>query len=178
MTDTSTMDRQDAINADGAKCDQIAASITATLKLLTDFGTGKSGHIEHDDVDAIRKALTKASDALDYAFEVLNEQGRGDAMTKHTPGPWEAAPFSSVVGCVVMAQPDRTKNSIRVAGVHGPQDRAEIEANARAIAAAPEGFASLLDLHGFAKARIGEMDADELAQFERATAALAKAGVS
>ena len=70
---TSTMDRQDAINADGAKCDQIAAAIDAALKTLREFGKGVSGHIEHDDLDAIRKALTKASDALDYAIEVMNE---------------------------------------------------------------------------------------------------------
>jgi hypothetical protein len=67
---------------------------------------------------------------------------------KHTPGPWKAAPYSSVVGCPVSAQPDKRKNTFVVAGVHGAaaedddERRLEVEANARLIAAAPE----LLDL--------------------------------
>ena len=101
-------------------------------------------------------------------------------MTKHTPGPWRLSardPFGDFT-----IHPPGEKLAI-AAVVNGEMRRlageqAEHAANARLIAAAPEGFASLLDLHGFAKARIGEMDADELAQFERATAALAKAGVS
>lgn len=60
-----------------------------------------------------------------------------------TPGPWKAAPFSSVVGCPITAQPDPTKNAIVVAGTRSAaaEDaegfRAEVEANARLIAAAP-----------------------------------------
>ena len=57
--------------------------------------------------------------------------------TKHTPGPWRAAPYSSIVGCPITAQPRPDKNSIRIAGVAGPIARVEIEANARLIAAAP-----------------------------------------
>ena len=65
-------------------------------------------------------------------------------MTKHTPGPWNAAPFSSVVGCPIMAQPDPKKNSILVAVTQSAvaEDsagfRAEVEANARLITAAPD----------------------------------------
>lgn len=66
------------------------------------------------------------------------------SAAKHTPGPWTARAFSSVVGCPITAQPDRTKNTINLAGVYGSQHdsdaerRAEIEANARLIAAAPD----------------------------------------
>lgn len=62
----------------------------------------------------------------------------------HTPGPWTAAPFSSVVGCPITAQPDKTKNTILVAGTRSAvaedpaEFRAEVEANARLIAAAPD----------------------------------------
>ena len=59
----------------------------------------------------------------------------------YTPGPWKAAPFSSVVGCPITAQPDPKQNTIVVAGTRGAfgEDyRGEIEANARLIASAPE----------------------------------------
>lgn len=62
-------------------------------------------------------------------------------MNKHTPGPWRATNFSSVVGCPITAQPDKTKNTVVIAGVHGAAGddyRAEVEANARLIAAAPD----------------------------------------
>ncbi len=64
--------------------------------------------------------------------------------TKHTPGPWIAAPFSSVVGCPILAQPDRSKDTFLVAGTRSAMAtdhagfRAEVEANASLIAAAPE----------------------------------------
>lgn len=60
-----------------------------------------------------------------------------------TPGEWWAAGYSSVVGSPVMAQPDKTKNSQLVCGVHGPATREETEANAKAIAAVPRYIAAL-----------------------------------
>lgn len=62
-------------------------------------------------------------------------------MTGHTPGPWTAVSFSSVVGCPITAQPDPNQNTIVVAGTHsafGADFRGEVEANARLIAAAPD----------------------------------------
>ncbi len=52
-------------------------------------------------------------------------------MKTHTPGPWKASPFSSVVGCPVMAQPDPKENSVLVASTYN-------EADARLVASAPE----------------------------------------
>lgn len=63
---------------------------------------------------------------------------------EHTPGPWKASPFSSIVGCPISAQPDPKRNTIVIGSVHGAaaEDRegyrAEVEANARLISAAPE----------------------------------------
>lgn len=68
---------------------------------------------------------------------------------KHTPGPWMAHPYSSVAGCPISAQPDRAKNTIIIAAARSAaaEDlaafRAEIEANARLIAAAPDMLAAL-----------------------------------
>jgi hypothetical protein len=62
-----------------------------------------------------------------------------------TPGPWKAAPFSSIVGWPISAQPDPKRNTVIIAGVHGffgEDYRAEVEANARLIAAAPELLAA------------------------------------
>lgn len=52
-------------------------------------------------------------------------------MSAHTPGPWKASPFSSVVGCAITAQPDPKQNSQLVASTYS-------EANAALIAAAPD----------------------------------------
>lgn len=63
------------------------------------------------------------------------------AVGRHTPGPWRATKFSSVVGCPITAQPDKSQNTVVIAGVHGAfgdDYRAEVEANALLIAAAPE----------------------------------------
>ncbi len=51
-----------------------------------------------------------------------------------TAGPWRATSYSSIVGCPITAQPDPTRNTRVVAGVHG--DRDEATANARFIVAA------------------------------------------
>jgi hypothetical protein len=60
-----------------------------------------------------------------------------------TPGPWRACAFSSIVGCPVTAQPDKTKNTFNVCGVAAPVSRDENIANARLIAAAPELYEAL-----------------------------------
>lgn len=65
-------------------------------------------------------------------------------MSEHTPGPWQANAYSSVVGLPVSAQPDPKENTIIICGVRG--DRATAEANARVIAAAPELLAALKEL--------------------------------
>jgi hypothetical protein len=66
-------------------------------------------------------------------------------MSAHTPGPWRASPFSSVVGCAITAQPDPKKNTQMVASTY-------TEADARLIAAAPDLLAAiraiLLDVDG------------------------------
>ena len=54
-------------------------------------------------------------------------------MSKHTPGPWAASSASSVVGALVGASA-----TYHVAAVMPQLDKAEVEANARLIAAAPE----------------------------------------
>ena len=56
---TSTMDRQDAINADGAKCDQIAKAITAETDWLEDFRKNLSPH------DASGLAFYRAQKAIE-----------------------------------------------------------------------------------------------------------------
>ena len=71
--------------------------------------------------------------------------------SKHTPGPWFAAAFSSVVGCPIMAQPNKNENMIVVAGTRSAVSkdasgfRAEVEANARLMAAAPELFDAAIE---------------------------------
>lgn len=57
----------------------------------------------------------------------------------HTPGPWTAAPFSSVVGVAITAQPDKAKNTMLVASTFTKDD-------GRLIAAAPELLEILKDL--------------------------------
>lgn len=75
---------------------------------------------------------------------------------QHTPGPWEAGHYSSVVGLPVVAQPDPTQNTIIICGVRG--NREEAEANARLIAAAPDLFAALAEVAvlGHGKCTIGK----------------------
>lgn len=98
--------------------------------------------------------------------------------TKFTPGPWRAAPFSSVVGCPIGAQPDPKKNTIIVAGTRSAvaQEpgafRAEVEANSYLIAAAPEMYEALVLLDSMD----GWTPEDEWdAAWQKARAALAKA---
>lgn len=87
---------------------------------------------------------------------------------RHTPGPWEAGHYSSVVGLPVMAQPDKTKNTIVICGVRG--DRHEAEANARLIAAAPDLLSVVQDW-----LKVGNDLKARTAVRERARAAIAKA---
>jgi hypothetical protein len=78
-------------------------------------------------------------------------------MSNHTPGPWKVAPYSSVVGCPITAQPDPTKNTILIAGTRSAVStddegfRSEVEANARLIAAAPDLLASLQNLEFYVR---------------------------
>lgn len=64
-------------------------------------------------------------------------------VTAPTEGPWKAAPFSSIVGCPITAQPDPKRNTVVIAGVHGAfgdDYLAEVEANARLIVAACNSY--------------------------------------
>ena len=99
----------------------------------------------------------------------------------YTPGPWKAAPFSSVVGCPITAQPDPKQNTIVVAGTRGAfgEDyRGEIEANARLIASAPELLAALegmLAVHDMTQSPAGDRIAAWSGAVNLARAAIAKA---
>jgi hypothetical protein len=61
------------------------------------------------------------------------------ATQKHTPTPWRAGSYSSIVGVPIMAQPDPKQNTIIVAGTRSAAAttpdgfRAEVEANAAFI---------------------------------------------
>lgn len=68
-------------------------------------------------------------------------------MSGHTKGPWLASPYSSVVGVVVTAQPDPTRNSVRIAGVGDAETRDEVIANGALIAAAPDLLDALMALN-------------------------------
>lgn len=63
----------------------------------------------------------------------------------HTPGPWTANRYSSVVGLPVSAQPDPKQNTIIICGVRG--DRETAEANAHLIAASPDMLTELQRLY-------------------------------
>ena len=75
----------------------------------------------------------------------------------HTPGPWKAGSYSSVVGIPITAQPDKTKNTVVVASTIQASSREEAEANARLISVAPDllalareiatGFCTAADMH-------------------------------
>lgn len=83
-----------------------------------------------------------------------------DRFAGHTPGPWKACAFSSIVGCPVTAQPDKTKNTFNVCGVAAPVSREENIANARLIAAAPDLLAQIQSLTAeniALKARVEEL---------------------
>ncbi len=84
-----------------------------------------------------------------------------ETKVQHTPGPWKASPYSSIVGCAVTAQPDPRANTVLVAAVRSGQ------ANARLIAAAPKMLAAL-------KAVVGVADRDTV-EFARARAVIAQA---
>ncbi len=117
-------------------------------------------------VDWIVPRAVKVSRALPDLLSSLNQQEGKDEVARspegalrggpvdrqngkeaqHTPGPWRATPYSSVVGCVVTAQPDPARNSIRIAGVGGEGAASEVIANARLIAAAPDMLAALQEI--------------------------------
>jgi formylmethanofuran dehydrogenase subunit B len=69
-------------------------------------------------------------------------------MIERTPGPWKAGKFSSVVGCPITAQPDPSRNTVVIAGVHGAfgdDYQAEVEANAAFIVRACNAHEDLLE---------------------------------
>jgi hypothetical protein len=90
---------------------------------------------------------------------------------KHTAGPWKQSG-------VYVRQDLVDRIGPIIARVSGPEVEIdpECEANARLIAAAPETASELAFWLDFAKSRIGEMDADELAHYAAGRAAIAKAG--
>lgn len=57
-----------------------------------------------------------------------------------TPGPWDASPWSSVVGGGVFAQPDKTENMVLLASVRSSR------ADAQLMAAAPDLLWALMHL--------------------------------
>lgn len=68
----------------------------------------------------------------------------------HTPTPWEAGYYSSIVGLPIMAQPDKTKNSVVVVGVRG--ERAIAEANAAFIVHACNNYEAVVKQRDAAEA--------------------------
>lgn len=100
----------------------------------------------------------------------------------HTPGKWWAIPYSSVVGCAVMAQPDPTQNAFLVAAIPPRGSREETESNARLVATATQllGAAelALTILRDIAIADSGdpEQDAAEREAFEELEKAVKAAG--
>lgn len=113
-------------------------------------------------------------------------------MGKWTPGPYEAGHYSSVVGIPITAQPDKKLNTIVLGGVHqssvpwpreGNADnlaahRAECEATARLMAAAPDlvkALGQLLTEAGEGSAKGRALDLLSRGTIKQAQAALAKA---
>lgn len=70
-------------------------------------------------------------------------------MKDHTKGPWEASPFSSVVGIAITAQPDPKLNRVMVAKVF-------TEADARLVEASPDGYAAAKDMLESARGVFGD----------------------
>ena len=75
-------------------------------------------------------------------------------MSVHTPGPWTARAYSSVLGLPVSAQPDAEANAVIICGVRGEQKTAE--ANAHLIAAAPDLLAALKEAERYLEYLGGE----------------------
>ena len=63
-------------------------------------------------------------------------------MSKHTPGPWEVG-----INAVITTS-DGTKVASAVCAIAPPPEFAEVAANARLIAAAPEMLETLKDVYG------------------------------
>lgn len=66
---------------------------------------------------------------------------------KHTPLPWKAGPYSSIVGIAISAQPDPNKNRVVVAGTTGAfsdDHKGEHEANAALIVRAVNSHEALV----------------------------------
>jgi hypothetical protein len=93
---------------------------------------------------------------------------------KPTPGPWSISPKGGAVIATQETGHDDAENKAYYGGslvcesIHR-------EANARLIAAAPELLAALKGLRHACQHMIGSFDADDIAAFEAASAAIAKA---
>ena len=100
---------------------------------------------------------------------------------KHTPGPWFIGRSCDNTPGVMVPVPSGEGSGFILAYINrlprGGAVFGDMDANARLIAAAPELATVLVYFHGFAKSRLAEMDAEDLAQFARASAALTSAGV-
>ena len=88
-------------------------------------------------------------------------------MIKHTPGPWRASPYSSIVGIAITAP------SAHIAGVRGDVEIAT--ANAKLIAAAPDLAMALHQIAIGAGESSDGLSYSEIADI--ATAALIEAGL-
>ena len=69
-------------------------------------------------------------------------------MRDHTPTPWKASPYSSIVGIAISAQPDPNKNTVVLAGTMGTfsdDHQVESEANAAFIVRAVNNHEALVD---------------------------------
>lgn len=60
-----------------------------------------------------------------------------DPVSAHTPGPWRRKLSANDYGMIAATDGSRMSGYRSVASVHGQDDEAEMEANARLIAAAP-----------------------------------------
>ena len=100
--------------------------------------------------------------------------------SQHTPGPWAVTTVGSCHGVHPAASSNERDDICRVTphNYHPdgwPAAKAEAEANARLIAAAPELLAALVALMG--EANLGDvyLDDDDRAKLDVARAAIAKA---
>ena len=100
---------------------------------------------------------------------------------KHTPGPWFIGRSRDNTPDIVVPVPSGERSGFILAHINrlprGGAVFGDMDANARLIAAAPELATALVYFHGFAQSHIAEMDAEDLAEFARASAALTSAGV-
>lgn len=90
--------------------------------------------------------------------------------TKHTPGPWQL-----IGGSEICTTGKSILTRICVMPHHGNGKSETGEANARLIAAAPELLISAMFMCDIAFRRMDTLDKDDIEQWEKARAAIAKA---